>query len=285
MKKIRIFGLLLVTAGTLILMSFITEKNESLTLKDIEASVVKINDKLFAGKYEVSNSLYAEFLHNLKVKNQTELYSIALIDSLNWRDKLAYNEPLVEFYFRHQAYKNYPLVNVSYEGANLFCQWLTEEYNSNPKRKYKKVLFRLPTQLEWENAAKGGLNLCDYAWGNKLFENDHYMCNFRRYGDENIRYDSINKTMIVESGGDRMGMVGTLNDAADITAPVNSYWPNKFGLFNVCGNVAEMVSEKGISRGGGWKNAGGDVRIESKGHYSKSATDVGFRYFMEIIEI
>jgi formylglycine-generating enzyme required for sulfatase activity len=82
-----------------------------------------------------------------------------------------------------------------------------------------------------------------------------------------------------------MGIAGTLYDAADITAPVNSYWPNKFGLYNVCGNVAEMVSEKGISRGGGWKNAGGDVKIESKRNYTKSATDLGFRYFMEIIEI
>jgi formylglycine-generating enzyme required for sulfatase activity len=222
------------------------------------------------------------------MKNKTELYKIAMIDSLNWRDKLAYNEPFVELYFRHPAYANYPLVNVSYEGANLFCQWLTDEYNSNPKRKYKKVIFRLPTQLEWEMASIGGGYSSSYPWGFGLIQNGQYMCNFKHYGDESIIYDSITKKAIIDPNcyhGENIGIAGNLHDAVDITATVNSYWPNKYGLYNVCGNVAEMVSDKGISRGGGWKNVGGDVKIQSKSYYSKSAIDVGFRYFMEIIEI
>ncbi|HNX08312.1 MAG TPA: SUMF1/EgtB/PvdO family nonheme iron enzyme, partial [Bacteroidales bacterium] len=68
------------------------------------------------------------------------------------------------------------------------------------------------------------------------------------------------------------------------TAPVKSYLPNKFGLYNVCGNVAEMIAEKGKTRGGGWRDSGWDVRIDAVGNYGKSATDIGFRYFMKVIE-
>jgi hypothetical protein len=48
--------------------------------------------------------------------------------------------------------------------------------------------------------------------------------------------------------------------------------------------VNELVKEKGLIRGGGWKSPGYDVRIEAVDSYEKSANDIGFRYFVEIIE-
>ena len=59
-------------------------------------------------------------------------------------------------------------------------------------------------------------------------------------------------------------------DYADITAQVSSYYPNSFGLYNVCGNVAEMVAEKGKAKGGSWKSFGGEVRIESVEYFNFS---------------
>ena len=287
MKKIKSLFFCLTFIGAVVLMSFATvktdKKEDILNLKAIEKSVALLKGSLYAGKYEVSNVLYRAFISSLIKKNKTDVLKLAIVDSLNWRDKLAYNEPYVEYYFRHPAYDNYPVVNVSYDGANLFCQWLTDEYNAYPKRKFKKVIFRLPTEKEWEIAAKGGLDLNDYSWGNRLYQNGHYMCNFKQIGDESIKYDSITKKMIIEYAGNP-GMIGSLNDNADITAPVDSYFPNALGIYNMCGNVAEMVKEKGVSRGGGWKDVGGDVKISSIKHYSKSATDIGFRYFMEVIE-
>jgi formylglycine-generating enzyme required for sulfatase activity len=285
MKKINLISIAVAVIG-LFLMSFKSKpvKEESLNCKEIDKSVVKIQEKLFAGKFEVSNLLYREFLNGLSKNNKTDLLKVAKIDSSNWTDKLSYNQPMVELYFRHPAYSNYPLVNVSYEGANLFCEWLTNEYNSNPKRKFKKVIFRLPTESEWEQAASGGLTQNEYAWGNQLMVKDHYMCNFQRMGDESIKYDTIKKQYTIEYSRN-IGIAGSINDNADITAPVSAYWPNQFGIYNVCGNVSEMVKERGIARGGSWKNVGGDVKIKSKKLYTKSQTDVGFRYFMEVIEL
>lgn len=286
MKKHIFFSALILP---LLLMSFIPKdkkitKEPVFSFKEIENSVAKITDTLYAGKYEVSNLLYHFFQNDLIKNNKKELLKTSQIDSLNWRDKLDYNEPFVEFYFRHPAYQNYPVVNISHEAANLFCEWLTEKYNSNPKREFKKVLFRLPTEKEWEKAARGSYDLSAYPWGPYLNQNGKFMCNFRRVGDECIKYDSLSKSYIIDKNTGSYGIAGILNDAADITAPVKSYFPNSFGLYNVCGNVAEMIKEKGISCGGGWKSPGGDVRTKSRGSYTKSATDLGFRYFMEIIE-
>jgi formylglycine-generating enzyme required for sulfatase activity len=253
------------------------------SVKEIDKSVAKITDSLYAGITEVTNGQYLCMMYYLYKDKKADQIKIAQIDTANWRDRLAYNEPLVELYLRHPAYRDYPLVNVSYEAATLYCEWLTAKYNADPKRHFKKVLFRLPTEKEWEKAACGGDTLSCYPWGPRLRQNGNYMCNFRPYGDEFIRFDALSKKLYVDSLC-RCGMSFLFADVADITAPVYTYWPNKFGLYNVCGNVAEMVKEKGLDCGGGWRSTGGDVTVKSRAHYSKSASDLGFRYFMEIKE-
>lgn len=253
------------------------------SIKEIDRSVARITDAVYAGRYEVSNRLYSLFENDLKKNKKEELLKISKPDTLNWKDKLYYNEPFVELYYRHPAYRDYPVVNVSYEAANLFCQWLTDKYNADPKRHFKKVLFRLPTEKEWENAARGGDTISNYPWGARLIQKGNHKCNYRPYGDEFIKFDTLSKKLYIDTICNS-GISVLLMDGADITVPVQAYWPNKSGLYNVCGNVAEMVNEKGISCGGGWRNTGGDVTVKSRRHYNKSAVDIGFRYFMEIKE-
>ena len=69
----------------------------------------------------------------------------------------------------------------------------------------------------------------------------------------------------------------------DITAPVNSYWPNEFGIYNMSGNVAEMLFEKGFAIGGSYKDSGYDVRVESIQSYQGAAPFIGFRPIMTVI--
>ncbi|HNW98096.1 MAG TPA: SUMF1/EgtB/PvdO family nonheme iron enzyme [Bacteroidales bacterium] len=58
-----------------------------------------------------------------------EVYKKALPDTLVWRDKLAYNEPFVEYYLRHPAYRDYPVVGVSWLQASNYCAWRTDRVN------------------------------------------------------------------------------------------------------------------------------------------------------------
>jgi gliding motility-associated lipoprotein GldJ len=81
---------------------------------------------------EVRNLDYLEYLYWLNRVYSTDypgVYRKALPDTLVWRQKLAYNEPLVEYYFRHPAYRNYPAVGVSWVQATDYCQWRTDRVN------------------------------------------------------------------------------------------------------------------------------------------------------------
>lgn len=238
-------------------------------IKEIDGSLAKINDRLYASKYEVSNKLYMTFLNSLKRSNKTNFLSIAKIDTLKWKDKLNYNEPYVQYYHIHPAYQNYPVVNINYEASKLFCEWLTEQYNSDTKRKFKKVLFRLPSEKEWIIAAQAGDSSAIYPWKGKELRNitEQVKCNFKRELKDTLR------------------VTGKLNDNADITAPINSYWENNFGLYNMSGNVAEMINEKGIVKGGSWRDDSEYLKIDTKYKYDgKAQTFVGFRSFAEILE-
>jgi formylglycine-generating enzyme required for sulfatase activity len=73
------------------------------------------------------------------------------------------------------------------------------------------------------------------------------------------------------------------NDYVDITAPVKSYWPNGYGLYNMNGNVAEMISDKNVVVGGSWYDPGFDVRNESEKPYNGAARTVGFRVVATVV--
>jgi len=275
-------------------------KKPKATVKEIDESLAKVYDSLYASKYELSNKLYRMFEYDLLKSNQSEFFKIALIDSNVWTSP---NEPMVIYYHRHPNYNDYPVVGVSHEAAKLFCNWLTDKYNISPKRKFKKVIFRLPTESEWELAARGGRLNTVYPWGGPYLRNSEgrALCNYQSIGDENIIYDSLTNKFVVEFTNTPYAYYknyfvvhknsrytyDTSSSGQNIfaaTEPVASYFANNIGLYNIAGNVAEMVNEKGISRGGSWKSPGGEVQIKSRAFYSKPTNDLGFRFFMEIME-
>ncbi|HEX2630880.1 MAG TPA: SUMF1/EgtB/PvdO family nonheme iron enzyme, partial [Chitinophagaceae bacterium] len=168
-----------------------------------------------------------------------------------------------------------------------YCKWLSDLYNADPKRKFNKVQFVLPAQAQWEEAARAGRSQAMYPWGNYYLRNKkgEYLCNFKRISETAIVKGKDGRPVIVDSIGyiDR-GPAGGLNDRAFYTANVKSFYPNDFGIYNICGNVAEMVAEKGICKGGGFRSYGGEVHIRAVGHYEDAAADLGFRVFMKVIE-
>jgi formylglycine-generating enzyme required for sulfatase activity len=231
-----------------------------INIKDINRSLAKINDTLYASKYEVSNQLYGAFINSLKKNHKDDELIIAKIDSLKWLSKDSYNKPYEFYYHLHPAFSDYPVVNITYDGAVLFCKWLTDEYNSSPKRKFKKVIFRLPSEEEWMIAAKGGKDSAQYSWISDDVKDikSNIMCNFRRTEEGRVAY---------------------------YTVWVKTYQPNGYGLYNMCGNVAEMLNDKKMVKGGSWQDTIENLRIDAQKSYERTAmTTVGFRYFMEVIE-
>jgi sulfatase modifying factor 1 len=148
---------------------------------------------------------------------------------------------------------------------------LTAQYNSNEKRKFKKVKFRLPTEKEWITAAKGGNPAAIYPGegGELRTSKGLYRCNFKRTVEDSI------------------AVAGKLKANADVIAPVQSYWPNEYGLYNLSGNVAEMLAAKGQTKGGSWQDTAEAMKIDGTGkfaRYDNPTPTIGFRYFMNLME-
>ena len=223
---------------------------------------------------EITNFQYREFLFDLKQNGETEKLKIAQIDTLGWRTPLGFNEPYVDYYHAHPAYAGYPVVNVSKEGAELFCEWLSKKYEDLSNGELK-ITFRIPTHAEWMRAARGDNHYARYSWGGPYLRNAKgcFLANFTAVGAENITRDPKTGELVVVS----KPMPGMAMDHSDITAPALSYNPNAYGLYNMNGNVAEMISDGDLAVGGGWKSPGYDIRNESTMAFTKPSNEVGFR--------
>lgn len=218
--------------------------------------IAQINDSLYADITEVSNFSWREF--ELWTINKYGKYSkehlAVLPDTLVWQDKKAYNEPYVKFYYRHPAYNDYPVVGINYEQATQYCKWRTERVETllNIKKKFNRPKFeyRLPTNNEWEMLASAST-----MFFNNNGKDEKGKANF----------NCLNNDTSITS------------EYADVTSHIHSYKKDIFGLYNVIGNVSEIIYEKGYSKGGSWKDNIEDCRIGKVQTYTAPTSWLGFR--------
>ena len=194
----------------------------------------------------------------------------------------SYNEPMHNDYFWHQAYGDYPVVGVNWKQAKAFTAWRTLYKNSYQKSRRRQHInsFRLPSEAEWEYAARGGLESASYPWGGPYTKNDRgcFRANFKP-----LRGDYA-------------------ADQALYTVEATSYEPNDYNLYNMAGNVAEWVDSsydpasydfssnmnpnvndtdnyRKVVRGGSWKDIAYFLQVSSRDYeYRDSARSyIGFR--------
>lgn len=103
--------------------------------------------------------------------------------------------------------KDHPVVHVSWHDAIAYCAWRGG---------------RLPTEAEWEYAARGGLRNKQYVWGNSLTSHGHWICNIWQ---------------------GEFPHTNTADDGYLTTAPVKTYEPNGYGLWQMAGNVWEWCHD------------------------------------------
>lgn len=121
-------GLVLVEGGTFSMGR--TEQDITQDWNNIPRRVTV--SSFYIDETEVANVHYLEYLYwvsRVFSADYPEVYKKALPDTLVWRDRLAYNEPLVELYLRHPAYQQYPVVGVNWLQASDFCAWRTDRVN------------------------------------------------------------------------------------------------------------------------------------------------------------
>ena len=206
-------------------------------------------------------------------------------DTTAWiRDfSYSYNEPMHNDYFWHEAYTDYPVVGVSWEQASAFAHWRTmykNNYEKQSKNGTRVADFRLPSEAEWEYAARGGLESATYPWGGPYTMDSEgcFLANFK------------------PNRGDYAA------DEALYTVEAKSFWPNDYGLYNMAGNVSEWTrssydkgayefdsglnpnvidneNQRKVIRGGSWKDAAYFLRVSTRDYEYKNEkrSYIGFR--------
>jgi len=279
------------------------------TIEKISAMIVEPDNRIF-GKKEIDPGKlkyhYEDFDLNAAAQKINEgkarsqfinRVDIAIYpDTLVWiRDfSYSYNEPMTKRYYSHPAFGNYPVVGVNWRQATAFCEWRTQYLNAHLEGKHMATesSFRLPTESEWEYAARGGRSQSMYPWGNYYLRNKRgcLLANFKP------------------------GRGNYPEDGGFYTVRADAYWPNDFGLYCMAGNVAEWTSsfyyegassfehdinpdirwnakdtdpprmKRKVIRGGSWKDVGIYLQTSARTYeyQDTSKSYIGFRTVIDL---
>jgi formylglycine-generating enzyme required for sulfatase activity/serine/threonine protein kinase len=227
---------------------------------------VRISRSFYLGEYEVTRGQFAEFVRANSYATESERDGKGC-RGVNLKTKTYELSP--KYSWRNTGFAQndtHPVVNVTWNDAVAFCEWLS--------RKEGKT-YRLPTEAEWEYACRAG------------------------------------SATLYSTGDDATELVAAANlagraDGFGFTAPVGSFEPNGFGLFDMHGNVAEWCADwfgehyyasapavdprgpsrgsQRVTRGQGWQSAGPKVRSAHRDPWDPSARgmSVGFRVVLEM---
>lgn len=232
---------------------------------------------------EVSNFSYLEYLSYIRKHGTPAEYQQALPDTSKWNTDHFKMKAFETHYFSHPAYREFPVVNISYGQAEKFCDWLSMIWQKNTLN--PNIKFRLPNKAEFLRAANGSSLERPYAWNGPYLRNEkgNLQCNFLNIGSEAISRDEETGKLIVLNRSSTPAFSSNSNHT-DLMCPTKAYLPNEFGLYNLNGNVSEMIAEKGIAVGGDWNSPGYDIRNQSTKKYSEPDPTIGFRPVMTFVE-
>ncbi len=238
---------------------------------------VEIVENFFYDATEISNNDWREYLSFLKERNgvESDTYHNALPDTTVWLIEGVYNEPFAETYLSHPSYSDYPVVGVSQKQAMDYCTWRTGAVKTmleaNEFEGPLSFKYRLPSRTEWELIANGGFS----AKQKKIIEKKK-----KEFKSKNI----VGRVAIVNM---KLKPLGKEQDTFDSTfrlpAPGRSFIPNKFGVYHIHGNVAEMVQEPGIAMGGSFEHFYDEIiPTNAPVQYEGPTNWLGFRCVCEV---
>jgi formylglycine-generating enzyme len=212
-------------------------------------------DSFAMGKYEVTNAQYCAFLSSARAQglitnSSGKIYKAGSGNRIPYCDTSTSNSSSQidfsnnSFSVRTKGGKdmtNHPMIQISWYGAVAYCNWRSQQESkqicydlSTWTCDFSKQGYRLPTEAEWEYAARGGLSGKRFPWGDTI---THFQANYLSYwfGGEPYYFYDLNPTS---------GYHPTWKDGIKpYTAPVGSFPANGYGLYDMAGNVWELCND------------------------------------------
>ncbi len=210
-----------------------------------------LKDNIFIDDMEVTNVGYVEFLYWLQ-KNDKSKYYLMVPDTNCWtRSDIGRADKLITHYLNSYAYRNYPVVGITYSQAVEFCKWRTDmvnellyvkannlKHSADSEKVYmarapKKVKYRLPNQREWEYAAAAGLDFCTFPMGYESLTTYNVPVN------NTLEYHNFFLK-------DFRAVDKPCGKAIEVNCPtvkVDAGKYNRYGLYQMMGNVSEICAD------------------------------------------
>ncbi|NVJ86496.1 MAG: gliding motility lipoprotein GldJ [Algoriphagus sp.] len=236
-----------------------SQEEDIMAFRDnLERTVTVAN--FYMDETEITNNDYREFLFDMKKKVSADsLLNLEPREDV-WGGALSFNDMYQSYYFRFPGFNFYPVAGVSWKQANIYAKWRTD-YVQELIRKERELDstftkaqliergvamadFRLPSEAEWEYAAKAmiGTQYLDenqeygriYPWDGRGVRNPY---NVKRKGKQGDFLANFKR-----GRGDYGGISGNQRNDGEIL-PTNVYdmAPNDFGLYHMAGNMNEWV--------------------------------------------
>ncbi len=258
---------------------------------------------------EILNIHWLEYLYYLKKDSSATNFKAALPDTSVWftvKDSIRSIH-----YLRNPGYRYFPVVGMNHSQAIDYCKWRTAIVNHSMqndsayrKRNSKamsgsyKVFYWLPSEQEWMLAASGNTDINQYQFGYKVFKGPSSLKGNKRgyykkvlvppaYKTFKRDLKDFNKTREEYAFNviKRFKSYFQYGDYAPAYAYDKRTKPNSIGLYQMIGNVAEMVSEEGISKGGSWFHYPDESEIKNRIFYTRPEPWLGFRCVCEVTPI
>ncbi len=218
-------------------------------------------------------------------------------DTLCWMRNYTYsfNEPYI-LSFSHPGYADYPVVGVSWEQANAFCNWRTK-YNNDYLGSIGQPgiqPYRLPTEAEWEYAARGGKIGAMYPWGGPYVRRADgcFLANFKPGKGDYIKDGHITTAAVASFPANDWGLYDMAGNVSEWTA--SAYIPSSMSVINELNpsfrydakNDDPKVMKRKVVKGGSWKDVSAFLQCGTSSCEYQDATMpyVGFRCVRTVIQ-
>lgn len=224
---------------------------------------VLIMDSLFMDKLEISNKSWKEFMNferNGKLRDSSEVETLQPDSTITLRIKGLGKIKMAE-YFNNPSFDDYPIVGVSYDQVVKFCSWRSLQVNLLIKKGKNEpglqIEYRLPSIQEWEFIAKNKLDTTSFPFGQDVY----YTIDDVKYRAFNCYYPEKPIPNYIRACNDTIG---------DLKA-------NNYGIYNLIGNVCEMVQESGLAKGGHYEATLENCKVKETYTFSSPNKWLGFR--------